>query len=88
MSANTRVTITLSAETAEDLGVVSRTLGITRSALIAELLAMSSAELHAASLKSAYRPTSPEEPLLRLRGDSAEVIQARISALWSALNAG
>jgi hypothetical protein len=87
MSANTRVTITLSAQTADDLGVVSRTLGITRSALIAELLAMSSAELHAASLKSAYRPAHSDEPALRLRGDSAEVIQSRIGALWRSLHA-
>lgn len=85
MTANTRVTITLSSQTADDLGFVSSALGITRSALMAELLAMDAAELRAASLKSAYRPSC--EPVLRLRGHSAEVVQARIRELWSALHA-
>ena len=85
MSENTRVTITLSSQTAEDLGFVSSSLGITRSALMAELLAMDAAGLKAASLKSAYRAAC--EPVLRLRGHSAEVVQARIRDLWGALDA-
>jgi hypothetical protein len=85
MGETTRVTVTLSLGTAEDLGFVSRTLGITRSALIAELLAMDSSELRVASVKGPYRPSL--EPALRLRGNSAEVIQARIRELWGNLNA-
>lgn len=85
MAENTRVTITLSAVTADDLGVVSRTLGITRSALIAEILSMSAADLRAASLRLPYLP--PIDSPIRLRGDSVEVIQKRIRDLWSALDA-
>lgn len=84
MSENTRVTITLSSQTAEDLGFVSSALGITRSALMAELLAMDAAGLRAASLKGAYRAHC--EPARRLRGHSAEVVQARIRELWGDLN--
>jgi len=86
MSANTRVTITLSSQTASGLARVSSTLGITRSALIAELLSMSSAELAAASLRYPYSPLREHESPLRLRGASAEVIQSRLRDLWSVLN--
>lgn len=77
-----RTSLTLPAETLEDVKFVSRRLGITRSALISELLVDVLGPLKSMLLCIPEDPAdmSPDD-VKRLRGESADIIRSRIKEL-------
>lgn len=80
--ATTRTTLSLPTEVAQDIAYLARRIGISRSSLIASLLAEPVREMR--RLVEAV----PEDPsamtdaeAMRLRGESAKVIQERLEQL-------
>jgi len=74
-----KISITLDPELLKDADLVAARLGISRSALIAECL---TDNLHLFKRLLAGVPIDPiSRDILRLRGESAEVIRARIDSL-------
>lgn len=78
MSGVRRCTMSLPSDLVEKLDKLSALVGISRSALVAELLG-ESVDVLDSMLQVAAVP-SPEN-LRRLRGDSARVVQEKVSAL-------
>lgn len=74
-----KISITLDPELLQDADAVATRLGISRSALIAECL---SDNLHIMKRLLAGVPIDPvSRDVLRLRGESADIVRARLESL-------
>ena len=74
-----KISITLDPELLQDADAVAARLGISRSALIAECL---SDNLHIMKRLLAGVPIDPvSRDVLRLRGESADIVRARLESL-------
>lgn len=80
-----RISITVSPELADDLEVISQRLGVSRSAIISELLAD---PLSAYSRQlSLFPDLLPDTEPVRLRGESESVVRNRLSILRGIVHA-
>ena len=80
MTKTVRITITVPAETVEDIDIVSGAIGVTRSALISNLLTEDASFLRMCILRSPHVPHH-ERPPMRDRGTSSAEIIERINEL-------
>lgn len=83
MTKTARITITVPSETLDDIDVISGVIGVTRSALISNLLSEDAKELRYCLLRSPHVPPHEQAPLIRDRGASSAEIRARILELFS-----
>jgi len=83
MTKSIRITITIPSETLEDIDVISGVIGITRSALMSNLLSEDAKELRFCLLRSPHVPLHEQAPPIRDRGASSAEIRARILELYS-----
>lgn len=83
MTKSVRITITIPSETLEDIDVVSGVIGVTRSALMSNLLSEDAKELRYCLLRSPHVPLHDQQPPIRDRGGSSAEIRARILELYS-----
>lgn len=74
-----KISITISPELVSDLDFISRRLGVSRSALISEML--SEPVRVAAELFHTIPENPTPEDVLRFRGDSEDVVRGRIAQL-------
>ena len=83
-----RKTFSLNPETAENLDFISSSLGVSCSGLVNELLTGACADmLPAIALMSKTSKNSSQGDLVRLRGASREVLQARLRKLGDQIDA-
>lgn len=80
----TKVSVSLPASLVDDLDYLGARLGVSRSAMIAELLTDSVAEMRKIVALVPPNPTPAE--LLRMRGESESVIRDRISQVKGMTN--
>jgi hypothetical protein len=85
--AHKRVTLSLSPDVAAELDRVSQLMGISRSALVSEVLSESLPALSAFLRNFAQSPTpsTGSEASLRLRGASADLIRSQLDQLRDAV---
>lgn len=74
-----KISVTVSPELAADLGHVAGRLGVSRSAIISELLAAPVSDMRAMLDQLPLNPTPAD--VVRFRGASAEVVRDRLSNL-------
>lgn len=79
MSKTTKISVSLPAQLVEDLDYLSERMGVSRSAVIAEVLGESIAD--ARRLMELVPPNPTVGDVLRMRGASEEVIRQRLSSL-------
>ncbi|MEB0009943.1 hypothetical protein, partial [Pseudomonas sp. RTB2] len=75
MTKSVRITITIPSETLEDIDVVSGVIGVTRSALMSNLLSEDAKELRYCLLRSPHVPLHDQQPPIRDRGGSSAEIR-------------
>lgn len=83
MAKLSRVTFTLPPSLVADLTFVSERVGVSRSAIVSDVLGQPLADLR--QLLGAVPPSPTAADVLRLRGDSEALIEARLSELRAAL---
>lgn len=83
MAKLSRVTFTFPPSLVDDLAFVSGRVGVSRSALVSDVLGQPLADLR--RLLEAVPPSPSPADVLRLRGDSEVLIEARLSELRAAL---
>lgn len=83
MAKLSRVTFTLPPSLVADLAFVSERVGVSRSAIVSDVLGQPLADLR--RLLEAFPPSPSPADVLRLRGDSEALIEARLSELRAAL---
>lgn len=81
MTNSVRITITVPAETVEDIDIVSASIGVTRSALMSNLLTEDARWLRLCLLQSPHVPMHERRPPIRDRGASSAEIIERINEL-------
>jgi hypothetical protein len=78
----TRVSLTLTIQTAENLGVLSDYLGISRSALVEQVLSACTGDmLSAMATLPVELKSASEGDLRRFRGASRSIVQGRVDQL-------
>lgn len=85
MSTTHKISLSLSADLVHDLDVLSARLGVSRSAIISSVLA---GPLRAARETVEMVPVNPApaDQVVRMRGESVEVVQARLASLLRVSN--
>lgn len=79
MSKQHKVTLSLAPQLVEDLDYLAERTGVSRSALVSEILAEPIGEMR--RLMAMIPPSPTPSDVLRLRGASADVIRERLASL-------
>lgn len=79
MAKTSKISVSLPAELVEDLDYLSARMGVSRSAIIAEMLSEAAAE--ARRLIALVPPNPTPADVLRMRGQSEEAIRTRLESL-------
>jgi len=84
MSKTLKISVSLPAELVENLDFLSSRMGVSRSAIISEALSESMAD--AARLVRLIPPNPTPADVLRMRGESEELIRDRLASVTSMVN--
>lgn len=84
MSKTRKISVSLSDQLVEDMDFLSARMGVSRSAIISELLAEPIAETRRLFELIPPNPTPAE--MVRMRGESADVIRQRLASLQGIAN--
>jgi hypothetical protein len=79
MGKTTKISVSLSAELVDDLDYLSARMGVSRSAVISEMLSEAASE--ARRLLAMVPPNPTPADVLRMRGQSEEAIRARLESI-------
>lgn len=81
MANTTKISVSLPAEVVENLDYLSKRMGVSRSAIISEMLGESLAD--AARLVALIPPNPTPADVLRMRGESEELVRQRLASINS-----
>lgn len=84
MSKTRKISVSLADQVVDDLNYVSGRMGVSRSAIISEFMAVALSD--ARKIFELVPPNPTPADIVRMRGDSEEVIRARMASLQGIAN--